>query len=84
MKNLKTLLGRVLLAGALAFAGLPAFGQNLDLPGNIIAGGAITATGQIIGAGTATNDNACTGCIGEFVSAHGFRSRPYGGQRRIP
>jgi len=58
MNHLKRLLG--LLAGVVAFAVMPASAQNLNITGTITAGGmSIT--------GSATNDNACTGCVGEVA-----------------
>jgi hypothetical protein len=56
----KSLLG----AGLLLVAAIgSAFGQNINITGSLTAGG------QISGGGSTTNDTACTGCIGEFISS---------------
>jgi hypothetical protein len=58
MNRLK-IIGIALLSGAVAF---PARAQNLNITGTITAGGmSIT--------GSATNDSACAGCVGQFVSS---------------
>ena len=61
MKKRLSLIAGVLLSGALASS--VALGQNLNYTGSGTFGG------QLIGAGTTTNDSACTGCIGEFQTA---------------
>jgi hypothetical protein len=42
----------------------------LDSAGNLTLPAALTVTGQIIGGGTATNDNAAAGKIGEYISSN--------------
>lgn len=58
MKKFNIVFGAALLASV---AILPAVGQNLSITGTLSAGG-LSATGS------ATNDSACTGCIGEFFT----------------
>lgn len=64
MKTRNLLFGATLLAGVAAFS--PAFGQNMNITGNLTVGGTIS------GGGTTTNDSACTGCIGEYISQTSF------------
>jgi hypothetical protein len=63
MKNINAIFGAALLASV---AALPAWGQNINVTGSI------TAAGQISGGGSTTNDNACTGCIGELIQQTSF------------
>lgn len=63
MKKLNAIVGGVLLAGALAFAALPALAQNLNYTGSGTFGG------QLIGGGTVTNDNAAAGVVGEVMTS---------------
>jgi hypothetical protein len=39
---------------------------RLELPDTMVAPGSLTVTGQLIGGGTQTNDDAATGTIGEY------------------
>lgn len=64
--------GAVALGGVLSVAngGTGSATQNfVDLTTTQNVAGAKTFTTQLIGKGTATNDNACAGCIGEYVCA---------------
>lgn len=67
-----TTTGTITLAGTLAVAngGTGSTTQNfVDLTTTQNVAGAKTFTTQLIGKGTATNDNACAGCIGEYHCA---------------